>query len=283
MPHVSSKNLDARSVSNGTGPGIEEARRAETVPWLPILMYHRVVPSVEGPDPHRLKISTSEFDAQMRYLKDKGYQSVYLDELGVAAGNGFSLWTKPVIITFDDGYRDTFTNALPILKKYQLGATVLLVSARVGGSNLWDLGRSETSPLLGLDEIREMAKHGIRFGAHSATHRPLTELNTEEAYREIAGSKEALEDMLGCDVGAFSFPHGRSTPEHSQMARQAGYVAACGIEQRDHSLFNLSRVDAASCRGSQLLWRLKVSGVYHRARQRGSLRALNAIARRVIP
>ncbi len=275
--------MQGRDTRFGTVLENDEACRSETVPWLPILMYHRVVPRVEGPDPHNLKVSTSDFDAQMKYLKDRGYQSVYLDELGTAAGNGFSFWTKPVIITFDDGYRDTFTNALPILKKYQLGATVLLVSARIGGSNLWDLGRAEASPLVGLDEIREMAKHGIRFGAHSATHRPLTELNTEEAYREIAGSKAALEDMLGCDVGVFSFPHGRSTPEHSQMARQAGYVAACGIEQRHHSLFNLSRVDAASCRGSRLLWRLKVSGVYHQARQRGSLRTLKAIARRVAP
>ena len=270
-------------MSDGAVLGIEEARREETVPWLPILMYHRVVPRVEGPDPLRLKVSMSEFDAQMRYLKDRGYQSVYLDDLAVAASNGDSPWTKPVIITFDDGYRDTFTNALPILKKYQLGATVLLVSAHVGGSNLWDLGGAEASPLVGLDEIREMAMNGIRFGAHGVTHRRLTELSAEEAYGEIAGSKAALEDMLGCDVGAFAFPHGRSTPAHSEMARQAGYVAACGIEQREHSLFKLSRVDVGSCRGSQLLWRLKVSGVYHQARQRGSLRMLKTIARRVIP
>ena len=166
-------------MSDGAVLGMKRACLEETVPWLPILMYHRVVPRVEEPDPHSLKVSTREFDAQMRYLKDRGYESVYFDGLAVAASNGDSPWTKPVIITFDDGYRDTFTNALPILKRYQLRATVLLVSAHVEGSNLWDRCWAEASPLAGLDEIREVAKHGIRFGAHGVTHRPLTELSAE--------------------------------------------------------------------------------------------------------
>ena len=121
-----------------------------------------------------------------------------------------------------------------------------------------------------------MKEHGIDFGSHGATHRSLTQLDAETARGEILDSKADLEEQLGMEVLSFSFPYGRSNPAVRQLVPQAGYLAACGIEQREHRLFNLSRVDAGSCHGSWLLWRWKVSGLHYRLRQSRILRSLKA-------
>lgn len=248
-------------------------------PWLPILMYHRVVDRVDGSDPYHLKVSTAAFELQMQYLRDHGYQSLFLEDVALTATNGGLLWSKPVVITLDDGYRDTYVSAFPILRKYQMKATVLLVSGRIGSSNTWDVDKAETSPLLDLDEIGEMAEYDIKFGSHGVTHRSLLDLSPAEAWKEIVESKAALEHMLSSEVRTFCYPYGRTTPALGEMAKRAGYAAACGIEQREHTLFNLSRVDVASCGENGLLWRLKVSGMHYKLRQVLSLRKLKRFLR----
>ncbi|MCI0438816.1 MAG: polysaccharide deacetylase family protein [Chloroflexi bacterium] len=260
--------------------GMDNVQLPEKARWLPILMYHRVVDSLDAPDPYRLNVSVAQFESQMRYLRDRGYEAVRLDEVVRASGKGGSPWRKPVVITFDDGYMDTYTRAFPILKEYGMTATVLLVSGHIGGTNAWDRGEVPATQLAGPSEIREMARHGIAFGSHSVTHRPMTALNCREAMAELADSKVAIEDMLGSEVSVFAYPYGRSTPVLRGMAQQAGYIAACGIEERENTLFNLSRVDAAACADSRLLWRMKISGTHYRLRQSKSLRWLKSLLTR---
>lgn len=244
-------------------------------------MYHRVVDEVGTRDEYRLCVSTKVFEAQMKYLRDHGYESISLGALGTSMAKYESPWTKPVVITFDDGYLDSYTIAFPILRKYGLTATVMLVSSRIGASNTWDQGSyMEGTPLLGLSEIREMARQGISFGSHSTTHRDMTKMDADVAWRELVDSKSVLEQCCGLDVSTFCFPYGRSTPELREMARQAGYVAACGIEQREHTLFNLSRVDPVRMGGSGLFWRLKVSGWHYRLPRNRVVKGMIGFVRR---
>ena len=257
---------------SGLGAGASH----EAVRWLPILMYHRIVDEIDGPDPYYVKVTTKEFDSQMRSLRDQGYQSMTLDELPDAARSP-SRAEKPVVITFDDGYEDTYSHALPILRKYDYAATVLLVADHVGKANTWDGEKVEAAPLLNKGQIEEMGKNRVCIGSHSLTHRPLTDLDPNRALKEIAGSKSALEDMLGRDVTTFAYPYGRTNAVLCGLAQEAGYSLACGIEQREHTMFNLSRVDAARCRSNALLWRLKLSGIHFRARRSRSLRQLKSI------
>ena len=150
---------------------------SEAVRWLPILMYHRIVYEIDSPDPYYVKVTTKAFDSQMRSLRDQGYQSLTLDELpGVARSP--SLAEKPIIITFDDGYEDTYSHALPILRKYGNRATVLLVADQIGKANTWDGEKVEAAPLLNIEQIEEMARDGVCIGSHSLTHRPLTDLDS---------------------------------------------------------------------------------------------------------
>lgn len=255
---------------------------ADELPWIPILVYHRVVREVTGPDPFGICVTVPQFEYQMSYLRRRGYQSVSLGDVECLLGaNRRGLAPRrPIVITFDDGYIDTYTNAFPVLRMYGLDATVLLVSGRIGGTNLWDRGIAETTPLLGREEIREMADYGIKFGSHSVTHTRLPKLSSQEAQREIVDSKAALEDLLGTEVRTFGYPYGRSTPAIQEAVREAGYVAACGIDQPEHTLFNLTRVDVAPCRDSRLLWRLKVSGAYFRLKQSRNFRRIRSLIRR---
>lgn len=261
--------------------GREDAatQRAGDAPWLPILMYHQVPERVEDGDPYNLCVPVSEFEAQMCFLKDRGYQTVPLSQAAAMVARGERPGRKQVVITFDDGYRDVYTNAFPILQRYGMTADVMLVSGRIGESSLWDRDKVEPAPLLGRAEIAEMQAYGVTFGSHGVTHHPLTGMPREEARQEIAASKASLEDMLGCEVSTFSFPHGKSDPALREMVREAGYIAACGIEQREHALLNLSRIDVAASRGSMLLWRLKLWGVVHRFRRSPARRAIRGLVR----
>lgn len=201
----------------------------------------------------------------MRFLVHHGYRSVSLEDLACSPGQ--CARGKTVAITFDDGYMDFFQNALPVLQKYRLKSTVFLVSGQLGSYNRWDQGKIERVPLMGLDELRQARHAGVSFGAHGCTHRPLTTLTPQEAWDEISSSKCQLEQALSATVGVFSYPYGRSTPVLEGMVADAGYVAACGIEQREHRLFNLSRIDAPRCKGTGLTWRLKLRGAHFYTRR----------------
>jgi peptidoglycan/xylan/chitin deacetylase (PgdA/CDA1 family) len=175
---------------------------------------------------------------------------------------------------------DTYTNAFPVLEKYGLTGTVLLVSGHIGGTNTWDHGEVPITSLLGPSEIREMAERGMGFGSHTVSHKPLTELSYKEARSEIADSKCALEDMLGKEMRALCYPYGRSNPYIREITQEAGYHVACGIEERENTLFNLSRVDAVSCSDNWLLWRMKISGTHYKLRQNSGLRKLKTFLKR---
>jgi len=237
--------------------------RMPKIPWLPILMYHRVVERLDHPDPYRLCVETSEFERHMKYLVEGGYQTISVEDVVRAVSDDNWPWVKPAVITFDDGYMDNYTCAFPVLKRYGLSATIMLVSSYIGGTNVWDEG-SPMGPALLLtpDQIREMGSHGVTYGSHTLTHPDMTELDEADAWRELVDSKAALQDLTGGEINTFCYPFGLSNPKLNEMAREAGYTAACGIEQTEHTEFNLSRVNSARTRNSTLIWKFKVSGMY---------------------
>ena len=258
----------AKEVLPGIGTG-----SYGTLKWLPILMYHHVVPQRHQGLEH-LEVTFDEFDQQMKYLREHGYGSVHLDEATRGLAQGQHTVDRPVVITFDDGFLDVFLHAFPILKNYSFTADLFLVSSHLDPTGSGAAALTSRLPLMGVEQIEEMAGYGISFGSHSITHRRLTEINHQEAREEIQGSKIALERLLGLPVDSFSFPYGSSTSAIREMAREAGYLRACGIEQREHELYNLSRIDASRCRGADLRWQMRTSGLYFNLRQRNSLRKL---------
>jgi peptidoglycan/xylan/chitin deacetylase (PgdA/CDA1 family) len=172
---------------------------------VPILMYHSIGDEDEsaiGPY-FRIATSPSVFAAQMECLHREGYatcslaESIHLREsLGECA-------PKIVVITFDDGYQNFYEEAFPVLKRFGFTATVFLPTAYIGESTLRFNGR----PCLTWAEVRELHRHGIRFGSHTVTHPQLSALNQTELESEIGNSKLTIEDKIGCAVESFAYPY----------------------------------------------------------------------------
>lgn len=169
---------------------------------VPVLYYHLINDNLYGPYPSMF-VSPGEFDKQMNYLKSNGYTVIGLDEIEQAAR-----YAKPVIITFDDGYEDNYTNAYPILKKYNFKATVFLISSFMGKPGYLNEGQ--------IHEMQDL----ISFQSHTITHSYLTRLSAEEVDHELAESKRVIEALTGDRVDALAYPIGDYNQQVIEITRR---------------------------------------------------------------
>ena len=168
-------------------------------------MYHSISENFFGMSHPYFHINTlpSVFSAQMRWLRHAGFRILSLGEAleGLEANEDLR---KTVVLTFDDGYRDFYTEAFPVLKQCGFTATIFLATDRIRETP----ARIEGADYLTWSEVRELHAEGIRFGAHTVTHPDLRSLGPEEHEQELGRSKETIEDCLGVRVESFSYPHG---------------------------------------------------------------------------
>ena len=245
-----------------------------------ILMYHEVTDQ----QPEELHaVSKAAFAAQMRWLRAAGYQTVALaDWLMAASGARLRLTGKPIIITFDDGYRDNYTNAWPILAELGFSATIFLVTGRMGQTSDWRPGGLGAAPLLTWAEARELAAGGIRFGSHTVNHINLNAAPPAVVDQELRGSRADLQQALGGAVEHLAYPYNRFNSQVKNIAQQAGYRTACacptgyvGVANRDP--YDLRRITvlasdqlgdfAAKVRGDwprRLAWYRRVFSAWRR-------------------
>lgn len=192
---------------------------------LPILMYHQVQAIPSAPGYLRNYVSPEQFEQQIAALLRWGYAPITLEQwLEIRAG-GRQPPKRPIALTFDDGYRSIYQNAWPLLRRHGLAATVFLVADCIGGTNRWDT-QGPQEPLLDRAQIEEMKAGGVRFGSHTCTHRPLTDLSRAEALTELTRSRTALETLLGEAVTTLAYPYNKQNRAVRALARQAGYRAA---------------------------------------------------------
>lgn len=194
---------------------------------LRVLMYHKVNDKPENP----VTVPTTVFAEQMSHLRELGYVVVGLDAVLDHYVEGTPLPEGAVLITFDDGYRDNLENALPALEAHGYPAVLFAPVGYVG--ERFPLPHDEhlaergiVNPTLDWGELRELESAGVRVESHGISHRPLAELEVDEAAREIAISKLRLEDRLGRPVRAFAYVKGSEAhfrPVHLSLLRQAGY------------------------------------------------------------
>jgi peptidoglycan/xylan/chitin deacetylase (PgdA/CDA1 family) len=172
---------------------------------IPILMYHSIsdLPCTDAYPNCGIETSPKIFEAQIRYLHDNGYTTVStMDVVGLLTAEQPNA-RQYVAITFDDGFRDFYTHAFPILSKYGFTATVYLPTAYIGHCSRRFLGRD----CLTWPDVRELHGNGVIFGSHTISHGRLH--NAEESFleREILGSKETIEQRLGAPVTSFAYPY----------------------------------------------------------------------------
>lgn len=235
---------------------------------VPILMYHSISRNAERRvHPYFQTVTSPEIFAQhVEFLHQNGYKTVTLSD-AIGRMQPERALDKSVVITFDDGYRDFYTDAFPLLNRHSYSATVFLPTAYIGESPRMFNGRE----CLIWRQVRELKTAGIDFGSHTVTHPQLRNLKMKEIEYEVQNSKRTIEAKLGCAVESFSYPY--ALPEADRAFRQtlravlleAGYrngvstiigTAGCRGDR-----FFMERLPVNSCDDLRL-FRAKLAGAY---------------------
>ena len=225
---------------------------------IPILMYHSIS-SYAHPRFRPCIVSPETFEEHLSYLDQCHYTSVTVTQFVQAiARGGDGLPPRPVILTFDDGYADFYTSALPALRRHSFTATLYIATAFVGNTSRWLQHMGEgMHPMLTWVQLAEINASGIECGAHSHTHRPLDMLPPSVVRDEIVHSKELLEEHLGQQVSSFAYPFGYYSVPVRRIVQAVGYVSACAIKGALSSLhddpYTLARLAIKPDTGVQAL------------------------------
>jgi peptidoglycan/xylan/chitin deacetylase (PgdA/CDA1 family) len=225
---------------------------------IPILTFHQIAPAPEkGTGFRSLSVAPADFQRQMSFLRALGYQGLSITALqpylrGERSG-------KVVGITFDDGYLNNLTHALPVLRQLGFSSTCYVISAMLGQANSWDRhNRVPPSELMSAVHLRQWVAGGQEVGAHTRHHVRLTQVDTPLAQEEIALCKDELQQLTGSTVDHFCYPYGEFAPEHTAMVAGAGFLTATttrrGRCQLGDSLLELPRVPVLRRTSRPLLW-----------------------------
>lgn len=206
---------------------------------VPILMYHHIEDPPPNADPIRrdLSVSPREFKRQLRYLKQEGYESITLNDLVLFLTVGQPLPSKPIILTFDDGYRDAYTQAFPLLQRFGFVGTFFLVTSFLDAEN---------PDHLSWEQVQEMHAAGMKFEPHSYDHPDLRNRGFQYLVFQTVGPKEAIEERTGEPCRFFAYPSGRYDQFVIDVLRSAHFWGAVLTEQgalhTSDGLFTLRRI-----------------------------------------
>lgn len=257
---------------------------------IPILMYHDVSEAIEKKTHpyYRTGTAPAVFAGHMRYLHEQQYSSISLAEAVRRIKAPESLLERhkrPVVITFDDGYEGLYAHALPVLSEYGFTATVFLPTAYIGDSPR----RFNAVNCLTWSQILEMSRAKVAFGSHTVTHPVLTTLTDKEIRNEVRGSKNVIEQKLGCSVSSFAYPYAFPEADHvfakrlREILEEAGYEngvsTIIGTADRTSDRFFLERLPVNSCDDLRF-FKAKLDGAYdwlHKLQYAAKLKLLRGL------
>lgn len=219
---------------------------------VPIIMYHRIDDKASI---SRLSVSPGSFERQMRFLKERDYNVVKLQEIPDLIKNN-RIPARTIAITFDDGYENNYTCAYPVLKEFGLPATIFIVPALIGrdGYLTWD-------------QVIEMSESSvISIGSHAMTHAYLPDLAEQKLEIEISDSKRAIESHIRKKIFSFSYPTGGFNDYVRNKVEKAGYAIAVatnpGRGYPKHDLFAMKRLRISLTSDSLFVFWIETSGFY---------------------
>jgi peptidoglycan/xylan/chitin deacetylase (PgdA/CDA1 family) len=185
---------------------------------VPVLAYHQISDDF---DVSITRQKVRQFERGIRYLYDRDYTAVSLDEVLNLSTDQYE---KRVAFTFDDAYQDLYSNAFPILKEFHFTACIFVITGYVGKHSDWDYrsGKNKRRHLT-WEQIRELAHEGFTFGSHTTNHPDLTRIPKRCVEYELKKSKQELEDRLGRRVDFLSYPFGRYNRYVQEEAKRLGY------------------------------------------------------------
>jgi peptidoglycan/xylan/chitin deacetylase (PgdA/CDA1 family) len=204
-------------------------------------MYHSISRPKDDYDP--LCTSPERFEAHMLHLKRHNLRGVSMRELCWAMNTGDA---KGLVgLTFDDGYEDFLSTALPMLEMLGFSATVFVVAGMLGEENTWEHrgGPRRQLRLLEANGVCKISERGMEVGSHSMTHPRLSGLDLEVLTHEVRASRQVLSEVVGTPVEGFCYPYGDLDHEAIRAVRRTGYVYACATnKQVERSVYDLPRM-----------------------------------------
>jgi peptidoglycan/xylan/chitin deacetylase (PgdA/CDA1 family) len=256
-----------RTLTLGLVHPFQRTFRSSQACRIPVLMYHGIN-SVLGSDHPYFETNTSPstFARHMQHLHDGGYRPM---KLSTAIGmiNSGSCPQRAVVITFDDGFRDFYTHAMPILQEHRFPATMFVVSSFMGSRT----SRFDDRDFMTWGEMREIESFGVEVGSHTVSHPHLHSLHRQDIEKELKDSKDAIEDQLGSPISSFSYPYafpeqnGTFLRQMRQYMEAAGYdhgvTTVLGSVNRQSDRYFLPRLPANEYDDDQLL-QAKLEGSY---------------------
>jgi peptidoglycan/xylan/chitin deacetylase (PgdA/CDA1 family) len=222
---------------------------------VPILMYHEISDNPQSPT----HVTPGSFRKQMQFLKKNHYRVIPLLELAGKIESEKTLPRKTVVITFDDGTADNFTNALPILREMNLPATVFMITGQIGQKGF-----------LSESQLKTLDTSGVSIGSHTQDHAFLPHLSEKEIRYQLETSKSRLENILGHPVLFLSYPAGGTSRTIIQFAKESGYRAAVttNFGKDSRNVFCLHRIKINPDQRDPFEFWLKLTGFYHLQKKR---------------
>ncbi|MGI8857232.1 MAG: polysaccharide deacetylase family protein [Thermomicrobiales bacterium] len=199
------------------------AQPVDGVIRVPVLMYHyiRINPVASDRLGYNLSVTPVDFAAQMEWLVTNGYHTVFPSELNAALTQGAPLPTKPIVLTFDDGYRDFYDQAWPVLKQYGLKASSAVIT------NFADKGDRGDTQYMTWSMIKELDQTGmVEIASHTLSHPDLSRTAPAQRWLELSQSKAIIEQQIGHPCTAFVYPSGKYDGATVSDAKRAGYQIA---------------------------------------------------------
>jgi peptidoglycan/xylan/chitin deacetylase (PgdA/CDA1 family) len=192
-------------------------------------MYHSIATS--SSDPLAVTVPPAMLVAQLRWLARRGLRGVSVSQLLRAQQNGTAAGL--VGLSFDDGYADFATTAVPILADFEFTATVYVLAGRIGGENTWD-HPNQPKPLMDAEQIREVAAAGMEVGSHGVEHHSLPSLSDAELLADLTRSRTMLGELIGRHITGFAYPYGHARSREITAAAAAGYSHAVSVNGTSH-------------------------------------------------
>lgn len=200
---------------------------------VPILMYHSIAPT--WPETFgRWTVAPALFSSHLDALAAANYTPLTLSAAVGAVRAGRSLPPRTVILTFDDGFADFLSNALPLLEEHGFPATLFVTTGYLGGTSRWlESTAAGWIPMMSLDQLGALGDRGVEVGAHSRSHAMLDLLRESQLAAEIHEPRDLLREASGQEVTSFAYPHGYSSRAVRRSVADAGFDSAVSVH---HSL-----------------------------------------------
>lgn len=228
-----------------------------------VVAFHRIQ---ETDPPDSLTVGVAAFERHCRFFR-RHFQVVPLRDLVYRLAHGLRV-DRHLAITFDDGYRDNFDNARPVLEKLSLPATFFVVTDWIGTDIVpwWDRERGVSHQWMTWDEVRSLHRKSFEVGAHTQTHVDLGTVPPAEALEEILGARLALQQQIAAPVESFAYPYGgrkHLTDANREVVKAAGFRCCCsgfgGINVTGTNPFCLRRVPISPWHASPQLFGFEVA------------------------